>query len=131
MEDVGREYFLGEEDPNTCVDDRTVSLSVFPCVCRQEQVEDGGTTDIVINKAWVTVVMRESHKAVENTGGDMRNEEAKRSMEFREGTPGGSSEDEEELGAEGEGGELFQTRTCWLQKELYLSDRFSGDRGQM
>jgi len=81
MEDVERKALLNEEGPDTYQDDRRVSLSIFPCVRRQEQGENGNATEIVINKAWVTVEMGDSQDAAENKDSGIMGEEAKCSVE--------------------------------------------------
>jgi len=55
MEDVAGEVSQGQVDPGICGGDRRVSLSVFPCVYRQEQPEGRSKINIVISKAWVTI----------------------------------------------------------------------------
>lgn len=104
MEDVGGELSREKGDLSTCEDYCRVSLSVFPYVYRQEHVEgENKVDDIVINRAWVTVGKRNSHRTIGQVGGDAKDEEAGGNVRSREGWASRESDNGGELGAEREG----------------------------
>ncbi|CUS12127.1 unnamed protein product [Tuber aestivum] len=109
MEDVGGEVLLEGDDPEAFEDNRRVSLSVFPCVYRQDRIEgENKPQPITINWAWVTIEKEDSRAVVEQEKGDEKgnitNEEANRGAECAEcaeESPSGEGGDAGELATRG------------------------------